>query len=190
MATIAQRLDVLHKSGKTVFSTTDLALAWGIENRNVLRVDIVRAKSAGYLAAIQRGLYHVSGEKIDSLELAGKLKKNSYISFETVLAREGLIRQWYDAIFSASDRKMEIKNAHGTFSYRSLPEEILNDRRGIENAGTHFVATKERAVCDYFYAVGYMPLDDASELEREVLRDLAAIYHNKRLLRDIKRLSS
>ncbi len=190
MATIAQRLDILHKSDKTVFSTTDLALAWGIENRNVLRVDIARAKGAKYLVAIQRGLYHIAGMKIDSLELAGKLKKNSYISFETVLAREGIIRQWYDSIFSASDRRVEIKNEHGIFSYRRLPEDVLNDRRGIVNAGTHFVATKERAVCDYFYSVGYMHLDDVSGLNLDLVREYAVIYHNSRLLADVKRLTS
>ena len=85
---------------------------------------------------------------------------------------------------------MEIKNEHGIFSYRRLPEDALNDRRGIVNAGTHFVATKERAVCDYFYSVGYMHLDDVSGLNLDLVREYAVIYHNSRLLADVKRLTS
>lgn len=190
MSTFAQKLDILHKSGKTVFSTADLALAWGVENKNVLRVEIARAKSANYLAAIRRGLYHIPDIKVDTLELAGKLKKNSYASFETVLAREGVVRQWYDTIFCASDRKTDIKNTYGTFAYRRLPTEILNDRRGIVHSGFYSIATKERAVCDYFYAVGYVHLDDTTTLDKEALRDMATLYHNRRLSADIARLVS
>ncbi len=189
MTTSAQRLDILHKSGKTVFSTADLAIAWGVENKNVLRVDIARAKHAGYLVAIRRGLYRIAGTDADTLELVGKLKNNSYVSFETVLAREGLIRQWYDTIFSASDRKTEIKNAYGTFAYRRLPTYILNDRRGIIHTGMYAIASKERAVCDYFYAVGYMHLDDTSTLDKKTLHEIASLYGNKRLAEDIKRLA-
>ena len=188
MSVFAYKLDILHKSGKTVFSTADLALAWNIENKNVLRVGIARAKRAEYLAEIRRGVYHIKGVTVEVLELAGKLKKNSYISFETVLAREGLVHQWYDTIFSASDRKSYIRNAYGIFSYRRLPEDILNNRRGIVNNGTYFIATKERAVCDYFYAIGYTHLDAVEGLDRAIMQDIAALYRNKRLEADIKKL--
>lgn len=189
MSNITKKLLKLSNSGKTVFSTADLMLMWGIENKSTLWVDISRALKKGYLKHIRRGLYSLDGVKVNELELAGKLKKNSYISFETVLLKNGVINQWYSTYFSASDRKLNIKNNDRNFDYRRLSEDILNNRLGIKNEGYYFIASTERAICDYFYKIGFQQLDDLDEVDGVRLMEISKIYQNKRLERDILKLT-
>jgi len=151
-------------------------------------VQISRIKNKGFLKSIQRGLYVINGVEVDNLELVGNLKKNSYISFETVMAKEGIINQWYGSYFSASNRKVKIENKYGVFEYKRLPEEILNNRMGIINADNYFIATKERAVCDYIYKSGLHQFDDVSELSAGELLKISKIYKSKRLESDIVKL--
>jgi predicted transcriptional regulator of viral defense system len=188
MSKLAQKIDILHKTGKTVFSTNELAIYWEIENKDVLYVNIARMKKGGFLKTVQRGLYCIAGVDINELELAGSLKKNSYVSFETVLAKEGIIHQWHGAYFSASDRKLKIENNYGKFIYRRLAENILNNRLGIDNVGHYFIATKERAICDYFYKVNFQQLDDLSDVDTDKIIEISKIYNNKRLEDDIHKL--
>ncbi len=188
MSNITKRLLKLTNSGKTVFTTGDLRLFWEIENKNVLKATIFRAIEKGYLVSIRRGLYGLNEVKIDEFELAGKLKKNSYISFETVLAQAGVIFQWYDEIFSASDRGALIKNKYGKFRYRKLPKKILADRAGIINKGNYFIATPERAFCDKIYKDGLSYFDDTTELDEKELKKISKIYNNKRVVKDVKKV--
>ncbi|MEA2065158.1 MAG: hypothetical protein U9O66_02580 [Patescibacteria group bacterium] len=188
MSNITKKLLKLSNSGKTVFSAADLMLLWGIENKNILWVDISRALKKGYLKHIRRGLYSLDKMEIDKLELAGKLKKNSYISFETVLLKNGIINQWYSTYFSASDRQADIKNSYGIFEYRRLSEKILNNRLGIVSNDNYFIASAERAICDYFYKVGFQQLDDLDDVKKDKLIEISKIYQNKRLEKDILKL--
>ncbi len=188
MSNITEKLLKLKNSGKTVFTTGDLTLFWEIGNKDKLWVYISRAMKKGYLKHIRRGLYALDRGEISNFELAGKLKKNSYISFETALLKNGVINQWYDTIFSASDRKLSIKNEYGKFNYRKLSDKILNNKLGIINQGNYFIASTERAICDYFYKDGFQQLDDLDEVDRGKLLEISKIYQNKRLEKDIIRL--
>ncbi len=189
MINITKKLLKLNDSGKTVFSTADLMLFWGIEDKNKLWVYISRILKKGYLKHIRRGLYSLDSVEINNFELTGKLKKNSYISFETVLLKNGVINQWYDTYFAAADRKLEIRNKYGKFNYRKLSEKVLNNRLGIINKGNYFIANTERAICDYFYKVGFQQLDDLDEINETELIQISKIYQNKRLEKDILKLS-
>lgn len=188
MSNIAEKLIKLSSSDKTVFTTNDLAIIWNIEDKNVLRPIISRAFAKGYLESIRRGLYKLPDREVNNWELAGKLKKLSYISLETVLAKEGVIFQWYEEIISASDRNHRIKNEYGAFRYERLPREILLNNRGIINKGNYFQATPERALCDKVHKDGIVYLDDLSVLDPTEAQEISKIYNNKRLERDIKDL--
>jgi len=189
MSNITNNLLKLAISKKTVFTTADLGIFWGIEDKNVLKTTISRAIKKGYLKHLQRGLYTLNKEDINIFELAGKLKKNSYISFETVLLKNDVINQWYDTVFSASDRQVEIENEFGKFNYRKIPENILINRMGIINKETYFIASTERAICDYFYKEGFQQLDNTESVDKDRLLQISKIYNNKRLERDIKKLA-
>ena len=188
MSNITQKLLKLTSSGKTVLTTADLAIIWGIENKNILRVIIARAVKSGYLEPIRRGVYKIKDKDIDIFELAGKLKKNSYISFETVLARGGIIFQWYNEIISASDRISAVKNKYGKFLYRALPENVLLNNKGLINKGNYFIASAERALCDKIFKDGISYFDSLDGIAVEEAIEISKIYRNKRLESDIKKL--
>ena len=81
------------------------------------------------------------------------------------MAKNRIINQWYGAYFLASDRKLKIKNKYGKFNYKKISEKILNNRLRIINQDNYFIASAERAICDYFYKVGFQQLDDLNEID-------------------------
>lgn len=188
MSNIAKRILLLASSGKTVFTTAELAIFWKIEDKNVLRVIISRAIKKGYLKLIRRGVYKLKNKKVNPFELAGKLKKHSYISFETVLAQTGVIFQWHNEIISASNRSLRTENKYGKFLYRKISENALLNNKGIINKGNYFIASAERALCDKLYKDGLIYLDSLSEIDKEKAIEISKIYRNKRLEKDIKKL--
>lgn len=187
MLNIANKILKLVSMRKTVFSTNELALAWEIEKKPVLLVAIARAVKDGYLIKIRRGLYSLKDGKVEIFELACKLKKFSYISFETVLAQAGVVHQWHDAIFLASNRGGEVKNDFGNFYFRDLPDSVLLNNQGVVNKGNYFIATAERALCDKVYKDGVSFFDDLSGLNKDLVMDISRNY-NKRTQKNIKKL--
>jgi len=53
------------------------------------------------------GIWKLIDRDLDIFELACKINKTSYISFETVLKMHGAIFQYYESIFLASDKSIE-----------------------------------------------------------------------------------
>lgn len=190
MSNIVKNLLALTTFTKTVFTTAELAILWKIENKNVLWVTINRAIKKSYLRSIQRGVYSVPNKKVDVFELAGKLKKQSYISFETVLAQSGVIFQWHNEITSASNKNSEIKNDYGNFAYKKIPESALLNNAGIINKGAYFIASAERALCDKIYKDGLSYFDDLSVIDTDKALEISKIYNNKRLEKNIKKILS
>lgn len=189
MQPLAKKLTKLYATNRSIFTTNELMLYWGYENKNSLYVEISRLIKNNYLKPIKKGLYMLATASPDLFEIAGKLYPNSYISFETVLAQHSIINQWYGSVFLAGPRTLTIKNQFGTFKYRKLPDFILTNRIGIQNIDNkYFIATKERAVCDYFYKIGFQQLDDPYDLDIEKLQDLAEIYESPKLQQDITNL--
>ncbi len=187
MTNISKNLLILLKTAKTVFSTNELMQLWQAENKKSLLVAISRAIKHGYLSPLRRGLYVIADNTPDSFELAAKMKSNSYISFETVLATAGVIHQWHDPIFLASLRAETIKNDYGEFVYHKLPARIVDNPLGKINKGRYFIATPERALCDKVYKDGRVYLDDISGLDKELAMEISLIY-NKRVINDIKKI--
>ena len=92
--------DIL-RAEQTVFSMNELFLWWGKSDPTQLRSRIGYYLRKGYLYHVRRGLYAKSKE-YNRLEVATKIFKPSYVSFETVLKREGAIFQYYENIYVAS----------------------------------------------------------------------------------------
>ncbi|MFB6306366.1 MAG: hypothetical protein ABEH43_05165 [Flavobacteriales bacterium] len=78
------KTDILLKQEERLFHTNDLALLWGITNKNTLYTSIRRYIQRGILYRIHKGLYStISPEQINKYYLMAKAIHNyCYLSTE------------------------------------------------------------------------------------------------------------
>jgi predicted transcriptional regulator of viral defense system len=178
-----QELLRLHKS---IFSFKELMLLWqGIDAKTAAsRVSYYVKK--GQLYHVRRGIYAID-KNYDRLELAVRILKPSYISFETVLLKEGINFQYYERIFLASYKSVEIECDSEKYEFKTLKRSILNNNAGIENKGNYSIASPERAFLDVLYINQDYHFDNLSPIKWEKVYELLPIYgKNKRMAEKIK----
>lgn len=179
-------ISALYKSSSTVFSSQELAAVWGISNTNYLKTRIQYYIKRGYLYRICHGLYVKDENSFNLLEAGNKLRTPSYVSFETVLFREGIIFQKYSSVFFASYFTKTIKSHAGEFVYRKLKDEVLFNKDGIISTGTYCIAEKERAFLDTVYLLKEYYFDNLRPLDWEKVSAMAGIYKSKVLLKRVE----
>lgn len=147
------KLSQLLRSSEKLFHTQDLALLWGIENRNTLYTVIKRFVKKGILISIRKGLYStVPVDEIDKLRLGPSLIHGfCYLSCETVLAREGVISQKIFPLTYVSASSQRIQEEDTLFVYRRMSDKYLYSPEGVKKEGEIYIAEKERAVADMLY---------------------------------------
>lgn len=163
------KLGILLKQEKKIFHTHDLAILWGITNRNTLYTTIKRYVKKGILLPIHKGFYvTVELERLDPVELGiGYLHQYAYLSTESVLVKEGIITQeiGYITLVSSTSRKFQIAN----YSYlvRQMKENFLYQSIGIVLKNGYQTATRERAVADLLYFNPHYHLDGRQLIDWE-----------------------
>lgn len=172
-------------SEKTVFSKNDLRLFLDFSTDWALDKYIYRSIKKGDLQKLSYGIYGL--KKYNSLELATKLKKNSYISLETVLKKSWVIFQYYESIFSVSDNSVTKTIDGQRFEYQKIKNFILLNPKGLIYENNTLIASPERAVCDKIYLSKNYYFDDISGLNLEELEEISQIY-NKRVILEVKKL--
>ena len=179
----------LIESGNTVFSTEDLAKILQIESKNYLALVVYRMVKRGEIKRVKKGLY-ILHERYNILELANKLKRPSYVSFEYILFKKGLIFQDFSNIItSASNNTLSFSLNGRIFKYFKLKDAILSNPIGIEREENVSVASIERALCDTIYLRGNIYVDNLNPINKELFLKIAEGY-NKRVLNYAKRLCS
>ncbi|MDD3262633.1 MAG: hypothetical protein PHR61_02200 [Candidatus Absconditabacteria bacterium] len=174
------------KSEKTIFNYKDIGLLLGIENRETIKSFLSRQIKSGTLQRLSKGIYALPN--FDKYEFASKIKKNSYISFETVLKSKGIIFQDYShTIFLASDNTGEKKVIGLNFVYNKIKKTILQNPLGLEQKKQYTIASTERAICDRIYISGDYYFDNLEGINIQKLKQIAQIY-NKRVILQIDKL--
>lgn len=179
-------LDILLRSPKTIFSTKDVALLWGEKSEAAARVRLSYYVKSGTLIRIYRGLY-AKDKNYDKFELATKIYTPSYISFETVLAKAGVIFQFYGQIFVASYVTREITADGQTYSYKRIRDSMLTNPAGIEAKDSYHIASPERAFLDIVYFSKDYHFDNLSSLNWDKVFEIISIYNNKSLEKRVKK---
>ena len=179
-------LDTLLRSPKTIFSTKDVALLWGEKSEAAARVRLSYYVRTGKLIRVHRGLY-AKDKNYDKFELATKIYTPSYISFETVLAKAGIVFQFYGQIFVASYVTREITTDDQTYSYKRVKDSILTNRIGVEAKNNYHIASPERAFLDVVYSNKDYHFDNLSPLNWERVFEILPIYENKSMEKKVKR---
>lgn len=180
-------LSVILRSNKTVFTTKDIALLWHEPNSAAARVRMHYFVKKGDLYHIRHGLY-AKNENYNKLELATRILTPSYVSFETVLVKEGLIFQYYAPVFVASYAKREITIDNQIYSFRKMKDRLLTDSTGINHSYETSIATPERAFLDILYVNASFHFDNLRSLDWERVFEILPVFDNKRMEKKVDNL--
>ena len=171
------------KSPKSVLSLNDIVLLWG-EGGDKVKSRINYYVKNGDLVRLRKGIY-AKDRRYDKFELAVKIFTPSYISFESVLAQEGIIFQYTKEITLASYLSRTIKCDGQIYRYRKIKEEILLNKKGLIEKRGYWIASKERAFLDTLYLFKNFYFDDLSSLNWQKVEEILPIYSNKRMEKEI-----
>lgn len=177
-------LTAILRSPKTVFTFKDIALLWHEAASNAARVRLNYYVKKGALCRIRKGLYSKDKE-YNKLELATRILTPAYVSFETVLAKEGLIFQYYEPIFVASYTSRKIIVGKQTYSYRKIKTSVLINSIGVEHASETSIATKERAFLDILYISADYHFDNIHLLNWDMIFSILPIYNNQKMSKKV-----
>lgn len=178
-------LDEILRSSKTVFSTKDVVLMWGEGRREVVTHRLNTYVKAGKLRRVRRGFY-VKDEHYDWLELATRLYTPSYVSFETVLTREGVNFQYYANIFVASYLNREVMVDGQRITYVRIKTYALSNPLGILQKDHVAIASKERAFLDRLFVTKEYHFDYLGALNWQRIFELLPIYQSRRLEKQVR----
>lgn len=166
-------LNLLLKSGKTIFTPSDIGNILKIKNKNYLLVYINRMKKRGEITMLKKGLYTIQ-DNFNFFELANKLRTPSYVSLQSVLFQQGVIFQDYSNIItSISYNSFKTKLLNKNFIYHKMKISLLSNPKGVINDGLIKKASLERAIFDCFYIFGDYHLDNLKPVNKDLLFEIA-----------------
>ncbi len=180
-------LAAILKSDKTIFTFKDVALLWQEEATSATQVRINYYVNKGELIKLRKGIY-AKNRQYNKLELATRIFTPSYVSFETVLAREGLIFQIYEKIFVASYLSREIEIDDQVYSFHRIKLPVLTYPLGVTHDNNQSLAVRERALLDTLYIKKDYHFDNLQALDWEKVFDILPVYENKRLEKRVNKI--
>jgi predicted transcriptional regulator of viral defense system len=185
---------VLNKTNKKIFSTQDLAVIWKQPGKRRLLEIIKYYIRTNQLYQITRGIYSL--EKFTKEDLAKnislafkisqKISPNSYISLYTGLKYHGLIFQYYEDIYAIGERNLEREIFNKKFIYKTIKDDIFRNEIGVISKDGYRIANKERAFCDTLYLIPEATIDNVESLDLNRVEKISSIYNNKSLTKRIK----
>jgi len=180
-------LTAILRSPKTVFSSKDISLLWSEASTAATRVRLNYFVKKGALYRIRKGLY-AKDENYNKLELATRILIPSYVSFETVLVKEGVIFQYYEPIFIASYATRQITINQQVYSFRKIKNTVLMNSAGIEHINETSIAKKERAFLDMIYINANYHFDNIRSINWDIVFEILPIYNNQKMAKNVKNI--
>ncbi|TSC83598.1 MAG: hypothetical protein G01um101416_1203 [Microgenomates group bacterium Gr01-1014_16] len=167
----------LFEKPQTVFTLGEVALLFGDVSYDNLKQQMAYYVKQGAIKKLRRGVY--AKKSYNVLELANKLYSPSYISLETVLAREGVIFQYYGGIYAVSYLSRTVKVDGNEIVYRKIKNEILVNKAGIREGDWVMTATLERAFLDAVFLFKDYHFDNLRPLNWDKIGEIRKIYGSK-----------
>ncbi|MBW8050036.1 MAG: hypothetical protein FVQ77_06795 [Cytophagales bacterium] len=147
------KISRLLKLKQVTFHTNDLAIIWGISNKNTLYTTIKRYVKNGVMIRLYKGFYSTlpPGE-LDPVVLGiNSLHAYAYLSTETILAQQGVIAQSVNYITLVSGISARFHVGNNAYISRQLKAEYLYNNTGITTVNEINTASLERATADILY---------------------------------------
>lgn len=180
-----QNLPQLLKAKNTVFSPEELCILWNETRRPNLYQKLRIYTKNKSIYQIKKGFY-AKDQDYKREEFANKLYKPSYLSLNTVLAREGVIFQYDSRIYSVGYLSREIKVDNQGYIYKRIKEVILLNPRGLRFEDGYWGASRERAFLDALYLYKDYYFDNLNSIDWQACFELVEIYSSKALERRLK----
>ena len=178
-------LTIIYGSRQSVFTSLEIAILIGEKNVNKLKSKLAYYVKTGKLIRLRRGIF-AKNQEYEKKELAVRIFTPAYVSFETVLTKEGVIFQYPESIFIASYLSRNLKIKDDRYVYRKLKNEILVNQKGLANKGTYFEASKERAFLDMLYLFGEYYFDNLRSIDWDLCFEIVDIYKSGALEKKLK----
>ena len=169
----------LYTLPQTVFTMKQLVLLFPDLSAGLIRRRLHYHVGTSKLVRLRPGIY--AKPEFNALELGNKIYAPSYISFETVLEREGLIFQPYETIYLASYLSRQIQVGDYRFHYRKMKPETVINPEGLVAKDSYHIATKERAFLDTVLVYKNYHFDNLGGLDWERIEELQQIYFSRKL---------
>ena len=181
---------------------TGLLLFTPAEFELVFKVSSVKAKyfleaetRRGFLLRLKKGLYTLATDLPGEEQIANRLYKPSYLSFEYALAYHNILPEMTYTVTSATTKPTRNFTVDSkVFSFLTIKTEAYTGYRLVKNEkGSFLLAEPEKALIDYLYFVtlGKKTVNDrlrTKELKKEKLLFYAKLYQRKKLDRLIREL--
>ncbi len=166
------RMNELIKSERNIYHSNDLAILWGISNKNSLYTTTKRYVQKGILIPIYKGLFStVPISQLDPLALGrAVIHRFAYLTTELILAQAGVIAQATFAYTFASSLSKKATVGTYSFHFRKLKDEFLYNPTGVEFVDGNFCATIERAAADILYFNPKYHFDFSEGIDFETVR--------------------
>lgn len=178
-----EAIQILQKSGKRLFSTTDLRNLFSVENSNTLNKQIRGLIDAEVIGRIIKGYYFLTSHEPADFELANLLYHPSYISLDSALNYYNVLIQTPQEVTSVTTKlATTIETRSKRFSYFHLDQQYFTDYQKLEE---FLIATPEKALVDtlFFVALGRSSLSleelNLESINKHKVRKLASKISNR-----------
>lgn len=195
MYTILKPLKIREKlldQGIKVFTLKEFTQVNGIASYKAKQ--FLEKQEGDLVIRLKKGLYALKTDIPSEEEIANKLCRPSYISFEYAMAYWGIIPEMIYSVTSAttkSTRSFVVNNKN--FSYLTIKKEAYTGYELVKKEDRVFlIADPEKALIDYlyFFTLGKKPNNDrlrVSKLNKEKLIEYAKLYSKNNLMKLIER---
>lgn len=168
------KIDKLLKLDRKLFHTADLALLWGMTNKNTLYTTIKRYIAKGVLIPIHKGFYAtVPLDRLDPVMVGiGFLHTYAYLSCESVLSSHGVISQVAQRITLVSSVSQKFTLGSRAYLSRRLSPVFLYQTAGITTKNGYPAATLPRAAADMLYFNPRYVFDNAKAINWQTVKSI------------------
>jgi len=185
-----EALKKLEKLKKDYYSVKDLERILDIPVDN-LRKQLTRWVEKGFLIRVAKGIYAPYGTEIDVLKIANQMYYPSYLSFESVLSKYGILSQVpYTLTFATPKRSKKMILNDVEVKFTKLSDKYFfgyTFENGIN------IASPEKALVDCLYLVSkgkrVIGVDELylKNVDKENLIEISKVFpeNTKELVRDV-----
>ena len=167
-------LKLLQKINKPFYSIADLEKITNLP-RNSLYVALKRWVTGGIIERVAQGIYVPMGSNISLENVASQLYIPNYLSFESALAKYGVLNLIpYTLTFATTRKSRKYTLRKQAIEFRQIASELFF---GYETKNGIWIASPEKALLDevYFMVRGKATLDfdelDIKKLSIKILKD-------------------